>query len=78
MGNTLYENVLKTLINEGISPDFAVMFLKKGMKEVSVTEDTVNETKMGFVLQQHVFKAIQMFFLKDKAQRVIHKCTLKM
>ena len=78
MANQLYKNVVAALIDNGIDPDFANMFVHKGLKDLGETEDTIGEKKMGMVLQRHVFKAIQMFMDERQANRVIHKVTLKM
>ncbi len=53
MANQTYKNVVKALIDNGIDPDFANMFVHKGLKDVGETEDTIGEKKMGMVLQRH-------------------------
>ena len=78
MGNEIYENTVRSLIDNGVHEDMAGMFLKKGLKDLGFSEDNIDEKMMGIVLQKHVMKAIKMFFDDDKAQKVIHKATLDM
>ncbi len=78
MGNQIYENVRQSLINYGVHEDMAEMFLNKGIKDLELNPDTIDEKAMGIVLQKHILDAIQMFFDEDKSHTIIHKITLEM
>jgi len=78
MGNEIYENVKTSLISNGVHEDLTVMFLKKGLKDLELTEDTIDEKSMGIVLQRHVLKAIGMFLDEEKAHKAIHRATMDM
>jgi hypothetical protein len=77
MTTQIYKNVVQALIDNGIDPEFASLFVNKGIKDLGETPDTIGEKKMGMALQRHVFNAIQMFMDENKAQKVIHNVTLK-
>ena len=78
MGNQIYENVMGSLVENGVHEDMAGMFLRKGLKDLSLTENNIDEKSMGIILQKHVLDAIQMFLDEEKAQKAIHKATLAM
>jgi len=78
MANQLYLSVIDGLIKNGIHEDFALMFVRKGMKETGTNEDNIDEKTMGTILQSHVFEGIQMFMDTHAAQKVIDNVTLVM
>ena len=78
MGNEIYENVMTSLISSGVHEELTIMFLKKGLKDLELTEDTIDEKSMGIVLQKHVLGAIGMFLGEEKAHKAIHRATMDM
>ena len=78
MANEIYQNVVNTLINNGINEEFAHMFVKTGLKKLGASEEAIDEKIMGIILQQHVYGAIQMFVNENEAKKIIHKITLSL
>ena len=76
MANEIYNNVVNSLIKNGIHEDFAHSFVKTGLKKHGSSEDSIDEKIMGIILQQHVYSAIQMFVNEKEAKNIIHKITL--
>ena len=54
MANEIYNNVVNTLIKNGIHEEFANSFVKTGLKKHGSSEDSIDEKIMGIILQQHV------------------------
>ena len=76
MASATYNKVIDALVENGIHEEFAHLYVRKGLKDLGISEDDVEEKTMGIVLQKHVLAAIQMFVDKPKAQKIIHKITL--
>ncbi len=78
MGNSIYENVKASLISSGVHEELTIMFLKKGLKDLDLTEDNIDEKSMGIILQKHILKAIGMFLDDENVHKAIHKATMDM
>lgn len=78
MVNSICQNVIDCLVKHGIDRSFAENFVKKGVKDMGETMDTIEEKKMGLVLQQHIYPAIKMFVDESKAKKIIHEVTFTM
>ena len=76
MGNEIYENVKASLIKNGVHEDMAGLFLNKGLKDLQLDANTIDEKAMGIILQKHVAGAILMFFDENAVQKIIHNVTM--